>query len=212
MTLNVVLFYVIAGLTALSAIAMVISQNIVRAAAWLLFTLAGVAGIYFLLGAEFIGATQLLIYVGGTLVLVIFGVMLTAQGPFINLRPRAAEWVISLSVGLLLFSTLTITIVTAKPMNFPDGETASKPGEEMTDTTRLGLSLLGVEDADSRGPITGLDPEQRTRYIPQQANTQRKPISYLLPFELVSVHLVVVLIGAAYLARTKKRRERNPSE
>ncbi len=59
---------------------MVVAQNIVRSAAWLLFTLAGVAGIFFLLGADFVGATQLIVYVGGMLVLVVFGVMLTAQG------------------------------------------------------------------------------------------------------------------------------------
>ena len=51
-----------------------------------LFTLAGTSGIFFFLGADFIGAIQLLIYVGGTLVLVVFGVMLTAQGPFISMK------------------------------------------------------------------------------------------------------------------------------
>ena len=81
---------------------MVVTQNIVRSATWLLFTLAGTAGIFFLLGADFVGATQLLVYVGGTLVLVVFGVMLTAQGPFITMKTGAAEWAISLLVGLLL--------------------------------------------------------------------------------------------------------------
>src|SRR5262245_51827596 len=98
MTLHAVLFYFLAGLTATSAVAVVVTQNIVRAATWLLFALAGTAGIFFLLGADFIGATQLLIYVGGTLVLVVFGVMLTAQGPFISMRISAAEWAIGLGV------------------------------------------------------------------------------------------------------------------
>jgi hypothetical protein len=85
LTLPNVLFCLLAAVTGLSAIAVVVTQNVVRAATWLLFALAGAAGIFFLLGADFIGATQLLIYVGGTLVLVVFGVMLTAQGPFINM-------------------------------------------------------------------------------------------------------------------------------
>src|SRR5947208_6237857 len=100
------LFYVLAGVIAVSAIAMVVSHNIVRAATWLLFALAGTAGIFFLLGADFVGATQLLIYVGGTLVLVVFGVMLTAQGPFINMRIGAAEWVIAVAAGLMLYGVL----------------------------------------------------------------------------------------------------------
>src|SRR5215470_1148516 len=103
MTLPAVLFYLLAALTAVSAVAVVVTQNIVRAATWLLFALAGTAGIFFLLGADFIGATQLLIYVGGTLVLVVFGVMLTAQGPFINMKTNAAEWALGLAVGLVLY-------------------------------------------------------------------------------------------------------------
>ena len=55
----------------------------------------GTSGIFFLLGADFVGAIQLLVYVGGTLVLVVFGVMLTAQGPFINMKTSGAEWAIS---------------------------------------------------------------------------------------------------------------------
>ena len=65
---------------------MVLSRNIVRMAVWLLFTLIGVSLLYFLLGAEFVGAAQLIVYVGGTLVLIVFGMMLTAQGPLRELR------------------------------------------------------------------------------------------------------------------------------
>src|ERR1700736_5446087 len=105
-----IVFWVLAAFIAVSAIAMVLTQNIVRAATWLLFTLAGVAGIFFLLGADFVGATQLIVYVGGTLVLVVFGVMLTAQGPFINMRIGAAEWAIALLVGVLFFGVLVISL------------------------------------------------------------------------------------------------------
>src|SRR5213080_355486 len=97
------LFYAIAGLTALSAVMVVVTQNIVRSAAWLLFTLGGTSGVFFLLGADFVGATQLLVYVGGTLILVVFGVMLTAQGPFITMKTSAAEWALSLAVGIALY-------------------------------------------------------------------------------------------------------------
>src|SRR3989440_9683395 len=105
------LFWAIALISGGCAVMVVVSQNIVRAATWLLFALGGAAGIFFLLGADFIGATQLLIYVGGTLVLVIFGVMLTAQGPFINMRIGAAEWLIGLGVGLLLLGVLAVSPV-----------------------------------------------------------------------------------------------------
>jgi NADH-quinone oxidoreductase subunit J len=59
----------------------------------------------------------------------------------------------------------------------------------------LGLSLLGVEPATPDANLTG-GPEKKPR----------TKIGYLLPFEIVSVHLLVVLVGAAYLARTKRRK------
>src|SRR5262245_16937602 len=100
--LQPLLFWLIAAMTGVCAIATMVTQNIVRAATWLLFTLAGVSGIFFLLGADLVGTIQLMVYVGGTLVLVVFGVMLTAQGPFINMKTSSAEWAISAVVGILL--------------------------------------------------------------------------------------------------------------
>src|SRR5205807_2789703 len=111
--LQPILFYLLAFLTGICALLVVVTQNIVRSATYLLFTLGGTAGIFFLLGADFVGATQLLVYVGGTLVLVIFGVMLTAQGPFITMRTSAAEWAISMFVGLALLGVLAVSAFTA---------------------------------------------------------------------------------------------------
>src|ERR1700738_916442 len=113
------LFWVLAAFIGVSAVAMVVTQNIVRAATWLLFTLAGTSGIFFLLGADLVGATQLLVYVGGTLVLVVFGVMLTAQGPFISMKSSGAEWAISVIAGLLLLSVLATGIVSENTMGAP---------------------------------------------------------------------------------------------
>src|SRR5881394_3324168 len=107
------LFYLIAAITGLCAVAVVVTQNIVRAATWLLFALAGTAGIFFLLGADFVGATQLIVYVGGILVLVVFGVMLTAQGPFVSMKTGAAEWAIAGVVGLLLYGVLATSTLLA---------------------------------------------------------------------------------------------------
>src|SRR6186713_1605361 len=81
------------------ALAVVVSSNIVRMAFYLVLSLGATAGLFFLAGADFVGAMQLLIYVGGTLVLLVFGVMLTAKGPFISMKTRAGEWVLAAIVG-----------------------------------------------------------------------------------------------------------------
>src|SRR5580700_3625268 len=135
-------FWVLAAVIAVSAIAVVVSQNIVRAATWLLFTLGGVAGIFFLLGADFVGATQLLVYVGGTLVLVVFGVMLTAQGPFINMRISAAEWALAAGVGLVLFGVLAVSVWRVEPPEYMTAEVAAR---DLPSSAILGEALLGIE-------------------------------------------------------------------
>jgi NADH-quinone oxidoreductase subunit J len=199
MDLHAVLFWLTAALTGISAVAVVVTQNIVRAATWLLFALAGTAGIFFLLGADFVGATQLLVYVGGTLVLVVFGVMLTAQGPFISMKTGAAEWAFSLVVGALLFGVIAATILKPDAFTFKnvDPSRMSDPATSMTSVT-LGQSFLGLNAATPPGQTTGVqDPAKRIN---------RTQVNYFLPFEIVSVHLLVVLVGAAYLARAKRRR------
>src|SRR5581483_2108502 len=174
------LFYVVAGLTALCAIATVVTHNIVRAATWLLFTHAGTSATFFLLGADFVGAVQLLVYVGGPLILVVFGVMLTAQGPFISMKTSGAEWAISVVAGLLLLGVLGYSVY---QLHGASPEPAAPAVNTSRHSTTIGQAFLGV----------GLGPD----HVADGGRTVR--MNYLLPFELVSVHLLVVLIGAAYL-------------
>ena len=75
--LSNLLFAGICLLTIVTAVWVVLSPNLIHSAVSLLFTLFGVAGLYVYLYADFIAATQIIIYVGGILVLIIFGVMLT---------------------------------------------------------------------------------------------------------------------------------------
>jgi NADH-quinone oxidoreductase subunit J len=190
MSLPIALFAIVATITAVSALGVLLSRNVVRMAVWLLFTLIGVSLIYFLLGAEFVGAAQLIVYVGGTLVLVVFGVMLTAQGPLRVLHTRPVEWAISGVLGLVLFGLLIdVSFRIALP---PPSSDNLLPG-----TAPLGLSFLGITETSPKATLTG---------VPAGTITPRTPVAYLLPFEIVSVHLLVVLIGAAYLARAKRRK------
>src|SRR6185295_4736556 len=82
--IHTIAFYIFAGLALGSALGVVISTNIVRTAMFLLGTLASAAGLYFLLDANLLAAIQLIVYAGGTLVLIIFGIMLTSKSPWIR--------------------------------------------------------------------------------------------------------------------------------
>jgi NADH-quinone oxidoreductase subunit J len=165
-------------------------------AVWLLFTLIGVSLIYFLLGAEFLGAAQLIVYVGGTLVLVVFGVMLTASGPLRTLRTRPLEWVIAGVVGSVLFALLAAVSLQVSRQMPPSSSEDLPPG-----IAPLGLSFLGFSETASKASLGGVP-----------SSMPRTPVAYLLPFEILSVHLLVVLIGAAYLARAKRRKVESASK
>jgi NADH-quinone oxidoreductase subunit J len=173
MSLAWVLFSLIAVGTASSAAGVVLARSVIHAAVCLLFTLIGVSLLYFLLGAEFLGAAQLIVYVGGTMVLVVFGVMLTGSGPTDKLRTAPIEWLIGSTLAAMLFGLL----VTLSP---DLGRRPPPSAEPLPDVKALGTAFLGVPE---------------------------KPdgLAFLLPFEVVSAHLLVVLIAAAYLARAKRR-------
>jgi NADH:ubiquinone oxidoreductase subunit 6 (subunit J) len=174
------------------ALAVVLTSNIVRMAFYLVLSLGATAGLFFLAGSDFIGAMQLLIYVGGTLVLLIFGVMLTAQSPFISMQPRKSDWILAAIVGGMLVALLIQAGLSVPEWQTGPAVTAAPEAPPPT-TTAVGEALLGLRvDALSKTDSA------------QTANTAILS-GYLLPFEIVSVHLLVVLIGAAYLARAKRR-------
>jgi len=96
-------FLCITLLVIFSAFAVVISPNLVHSAVALLFTLFGVAGLYIFLYADFMAATQVVIYVGGILVLIIFGVMLTNKIDTPSIASSSSNQVIGSIVSFSLF-------------------------------------------------------------------------------------------------------------
>lgn len=172
-------FLLFAAAACVFAIAVVVADNVVRMAFYLVLSLAATAGLFFLAGAEFVGAMQLMIYVGGTLVLLVFGVMLTAQSPFVAIKSAAGDRAVAGIVGVSLAAVLLLAAFSVKAWTLPAAGAAGQPA-----ATPLGMALIGVR---VDGPAPGR-------------------VGYLLPFEIVSVHLLVVLVGAAYLARAKRRK------
>jgi NADH-quinone oxidoreductase subunit J len=103
------LFYVFAGLAVFFAIAVVSSRRILRAAVYLMSVLAMSAGFYVLLGAEFLAGVQILVYVGGIVVLLVFAVMLTRSAELLEDKPS----LVRKSAGLLAaggFFAMTVTL------------------------------------------------------------------------------------------------------
>jgi NADH-quinone oxidoreductase subunit J len=107
------------------------------------------------------------------------------------MRTRSGEWALASVVGLMLLGLLGPAIVRAQWVLARTRNVEIKE-ENAPTTTQLGMEFLGVSPS---GPQVSRDPAG---------------IGYLLPFEIVSVHLLVVMIGAAYLARAKRRKTPTP--
>ncbi len=177
-------FLLFAALACGFAVAVVLTTNVVRMALHLVLSLTATAGLFFLANAEFVGAMQLMIYVGGTLVLLVFGVMLTAQQPFVSISTSTRDQVLAGGAGVALLAVLLTAVLSVDAWCLPASGQVTAPT-----ATPLGMALLGVRvDGDAAAGRSG----------------------YLLPFEIVSVHLLVVLVGAAYLARAKRRQTPRP--
>ncbi len=105
------IFYLFALVTLLSAFMVVTNKNIVHSAFYLLFTFFGVAGLYVLLAADFIAVVQLIVYVGGILILLLFGVMLTNKITNIEIRTGTINLIPAvIGVGLLAGALLASVI------------------------------------------------------------------------------------------------------
>ena len=106
-----VAFGIIAAMMIFAALSVVTSKNVVHAALWLVMVLSGVAAQYILASAEFVAASQILVYIGAVMVLFLFGIMLTrAQiGKEAGLNNRG--WALGIPVGLALFGLLAWVIL-----------------------------------------------------------------------------------------------------
>jgi len=110
MDLSTAVFYLVALITVGSALMVAFSRNIIYSAFSLLGTFSGIAGIYVFLGADFVAAVQLIIYVGGILILILFAVMLTHRITDVEITNRAAGRIPALIVTGVFIYLLVQTV------------------------------------------------------------------------------------------------------
>jgi NADH-quinone oxidoreductase subunit J len=163
MNYSTVLFYIFAILTIGSAVYLVTTKNIMYSAVALFVTLFSIAVLYVLLRADFIAVTQIMVYVGGILILLLFGIMLTHKVTEVDISTKTLNLIPSVifAVGItviLIFIMLTTKWNIKTPVN--NEATISQIGKLMLTT-------------------------------------------YLLPFEIASIVLLIALIGSAMYARKK---------
>lgn len=102
MLLDSLLFYAFAALVLLGAVLTVTLRNVVHCAVWLIVALLGVAGLFLLQGAEFLAGVQVILYIGGIMVLFLFVIMLVPINEELRQRRFAQQkWLAVIGVGVL---------------------------------------------------------------------------------------------------------------
>lgn len=179
MNIEQIVFYILAAMVLTSAFMVVFNRNMVRSIFLFFVTLFAMAGLFVYALADFVAVTQLVVYVGGMLVLMIFAFLLSSK-TILNTSVMAKTSLVGLHhvpglmISLLFFLILFITIYQANP-------------EEISWIRNAGGNTLVASD----NTIHAIGVNLMTRY--------------LIPFEIVSVLLMMALIGAAHLARRTKK-------
>ena len=182
MNIAQILFYLMSFITLASAIFVATTKNLVRSVFVFFVTLFALAGLYVLALADFVAITQIVIYVGGILVLILFAFMLSGRET-LNTLQQQNNRVISIGkvpASLLAALFFIVMLNVALKMDADNlgwikqaiaANTVIKPNDVVT-IDNIGINLM-------------------TRY--------------LLPFEAISILLLTALIGAAHLARKEGR-------
>lgn len=166
-----VMFYGFSAAVVILALAAVNMRQLLRAALALMGMLALSAALYIMLQAEFLAGVQILVYVGGIVVLIVFAIMLTRSSELLEDRPRTlTRWYGG--AASILFMLVACGALCTTP--FPVQSDAQPTGDEVQ---KIGLALL------------------------EQGST-----GYLLPFELISLLLLVAVIGGTVIARKTRPR------
>jgi NADH-quinone oxidoreductase subunit J len=216
-------FGVIAVLATFGAIRVVTTKNVVHAALWLVLVLAAVGASFLLLGAEFVGITQVLVYIGAIVVLFLFGIMLTraqiGRDPLLTSR----GWPMALFVAVALLGVLSFSLIDAfHGDKLPDDTRVLFATPEVTSVlTELGLPTdqpgLTKDDLEARAADLQQGDDEKAALLDrieriepsdlQSTGSNTAAVSdtiftqYLVPFEVVSMLLLAALVGAIVLAR-----------
>jgi NADH-quinone oxidoreductase subunit J len=126
---------------------------------------------------------------------------LTASGPFSNMKTRPGE---AFSAAIVALSLLLMLVFSVCSVDWKKVVAATNQGQAISDSQSVATGFNSSEEGNTVRPLgMALLGVRVDHGIGGESNANRA--GYLLPFEIASMHLLVVLIGAAYLARAKRR-------
>lgn len=192
MSASAVIFYILSFFILATGLLAVTSRKIFRSAIWLLFSLTGIAGLYFWLQMEFIAAVQIVVYVGGIVVLIIFSIFLTQQSGRDLPAPVRSRAIFSVAA---VCSGFVLTCVLLRQYAFGQGHFVAGAGRVVA-SGAVGAGAGGEEGA---GAGVGGGAGASVGDIGAQMLSTSEH-GYVLPFEVISILLLAAMIGCIVIA------------
>ena len=202
-----VFFWVFAIAAMIAALLTVLAKNAVHSAMFLISTLVAVAALFILLGAEFIAGVQILVYVGGVMVLFLFVIMLVnvsaEERGNEELFNRPAQVVASfLFLFLLVFGMIKATSGGVQALNDRVAQ-ANNLREGVVHRSFEEITTTNAEAQSRRLPVAATEVSRLSRETERVGSSLYRFAA--LPFEIASVLLLVAIVGSVLLARTTKQ-------
>lgn len=182
MPIETLLFYIFAGMAILSALLLVTIRNTARALFLLFVVLFAMAGLYLFALADFVAITQILIYVGGVLILMIFAFMLSNKELLNDALSTSKRF-----ISLPNWQAMALSLAFFGVMIYGYLHWAEQVPQWITQSEAKGTLILPT---DNNIQVLGF------KFMTQ----------YVLPFEIISVFMMMALIGAAHLSRKEDNR------
>lgn len=178
-----IIFFILAAFILTSAIAVVTLRNLFHSALALMVSFLGVAGIYILLEAPFLGMAQLLVYIGAISILIIFAIMMTRRLMQTSETPFNSQALAALIGSLIALAIMVVVIARLYPLTPDTGSpfasaTAVDPVILESSVARMGRAFVSAD-------------------------------AYVLPFEVASVLLLAALVGSIIIAWPRSGEEDN---
>ena len=167
-----IVFFLLAALCVIGALSLILQKHPIHSALSLIIVMVSLAGLYLLMGAEFVAAVQIIVYGGAIMVLFVFVIMLVNLDVAVRQMQFARQKWVALLISLALAAQVGLMLWSSRNM----------PGQ--------GVPVLSAVPADK---------------LPPNSEEVAKSLfsSYLLPFEIASVLLLVAMIGAVVMAKKR---------
>ncbi|MBD1384031.1 NADH-quinone oxidoreductase subunit J [Mucilaginibacter rigui] len=176
MNLVQIMFYLMAFITLGSALVVAMGKNLVRSIFMFFVTLFGLAGLYVLALADFVAVTQIVIYVGGILVLILFAFMLSGKESLAIAQQHTTPYISLKNLPAFLLAALFLVVMLNVVFN-----------ADVNNLPWVKAAIATKNVVPVNGTINNIGVSLMTRY--------------LLPFEVISILLMIALVGAAHLSR-----------